>query len=389
MKSLFLSIKKNAPGLCVYLPELYLCSMKKFIISGGGTGGHIYPGIAIAHSLRELSPDCDILFVGAKGKMEMEKVPKEGFPIEGLSVRGLQRRLTLKNLSVPFRLADSLWNARKILRSFKPDAVIGTGGYASAAIGKAAVWQKIPVFLQEQNGYAGLTNKMLANDAQKIFVAYPDMERFFPKEKIKLTGNPVRAGFSDENTGDKNREDYSFFGLSPEKKTLLVLGGSLGARTLNNSLLHTYEMLTDAGFQIIWQTGKLYISELRKQVEGREGLYMNDFIYEMPKAYRCADLVLARAGALTVSELALMQKATVFIPSPNVAENHQFKNAEALQKKSAAGLITDREASEKVLPTVLSLLGNDKERSKMAENIKNFAYPEAAKNIAEDIIRNC
>jgi len=357
---------------------------KKYIISGGGTGGHIYPAIAIAQALQKQNPDAQILFVGAEGKMEMEKVPKAGYKIIGLPIRGIQRQLSLANLSVPFRLIKSLWKANQIIKDFQPDAVIGVGGYASAAMMKVAVWHKIPILIQEQNSYAGLTNKWLAKDAQKICVAYPEMEKYFPEQKIVFTGNPVRADLNTANL----EEAYRFFGLQPHKKTLLVLGGSLGARTINQCLKTGIQQILEAGFQVIWQTGKAYYADIEaftKNID-TEGLFVRDFIYEMNFAYSIADVVISRAGALSISELCLAAKATILVPSPNVSEDHQSKNAMALVKKEAAVLVKDQEASQKLIETALELLKDEQKQQKLAKNIQTLAVADASLRIVAEVV---
>ncbi|MCU0390743.1 MAG: undecaprenyldiphospho-muramoylpentapeptide beta-N-acetylglucosaminyltransferase [Thermoflexibacter sp.] len=359
----------------------------KFIISGGGTGGHIYPAIAIAQELKAQIPDCEILFVGAEGKMEMEKVPKAGFKIIGLPIRGLQRKLTLENLSFPFKLVQSLWKAWKIVKDFKPDAVIGVGGYASGAIMQVAVWQGVKTLIQEQNSHAGLTNRLVSKSVDKICVAYPNMERYFPKEKIIFCGNPVRKDITDlENI---RNEAFKFFDLSENKKTVLVLGGSLGARTINNCLKSGVGELLAQGYQVIWQTGKIYFEEMKNFANtlNNKSLYVKDFIYEMNYAYACADVVISRAGALSVSELCLAGKPTILVPSPNVAEDHQTKNAMALVNENAAILVKDNEASNLLIIKTLELLKDEEKQKILVANIKKLGKPNASKEIVNEIVR--
>ncbi len=359
----------------------------KFIISGGGTGGHIYPAIAIAQELKAQIPDCQILFVGAEGKMEMEKVPKAGFKIIGLPIRGLQRKLTLENLSFPIKLVQSLWKAWKIVKDFKPDAVIGVGGYASGAIMQVAVWQGVKTLIQEQNSYAGLTNKLVAKSVNKICVAYPNMENYFPKEKIVFCGNPVRKDIS--NLEGIRSEAFKFFDLSESKKTVLVLGGSLGARTINNCLKSGVNELLTQGYQVIWQTGKIYFEEMKTIANtlNNKNLYVKDFIYEMNYAYACADVVISRAGALSVSELCLAGKPTILVPSPNVAEDHQTKNAMALVNENAAILVKDGEAKEKLIQETLKLLQDTDRQEVLRLNILKLGKPNASKEIVNEIVK--
>lgn len=358
----------------------------KFIISGGGTGGHIYPAIAIAQELKTQMPDCEILFVGAEGKMEMEKVPKAGFKIIGLPIRGLQRKLTAENLAFPFKLTQSLWKAWKIVKDFKPDVVIGVGGYASGAIMQVAVWQGVKTLIQEQNSYAGLTNKLVAKSVNKICVAYPNMENYFPKEKIVFCGNPVRKDITDLKS--VRSEAFKFFDLSESTKTVLVLGGSLGARTINNCLKSGVNELLAQGYQVIWQTGKIYFEEMKNFANGlnNKNLYIKDFIYEMNYAYACADVVISRAGALSVSELCLAGKPTILVPSPNVAEDHQTKNAMALVNENAAVLVKDGDAKEKLIQEALKLLQDIDRQEVLRENIKKLGKSNASKEIVSCLL---
>lgn len=351
------------------------------MISGGGTGGHIYPAIAIANAWKEKYPASEILFVGAEGKMEMQKVPEAGYAIVGLKVAGLQRRLTLDNLSFPFKLMDSLRMSSKLIRNFKPHAVVGVGGYASGPLLYMAQRKKIPTLIQEQNSYAGLTNKLLAKGAGAICVAYPGMDTFFPKEKIKYTGNPVRKDIL--TLEGKVEQAFLHFGLDRSKPVLLVLGGSLGAKTINEAVLRHMEEFEALGYQVLWQTGKFYYEEMKAKlaVTGLKHTHALEFIKNMDLAYAAADLVISRAGALSVSEISLAGKAVVFIPSPNVVDDHQTKNAMALVKNNAAAILRDSDAVEGLLAVVEELMQDPATRVRLAENILKLAKPEAAKEI--------
>ncbi|MDP4210441.1 MAG: undecaprenyldiphospho-muramoylpentapeptide beta-N-acetylglucosaminyltransferase [Bacteroidota bacterium] len=359
----------------------------KIIISGGGTGGHIFPAISIANALKAIDPEIDILFVGAKGRMEMQKVPAAGYPIIGLPISGFQRKLSLKNLVVVTKLAYSLIRARQVIRKFKPDAVVGVGGYASGPVLKIASSMGIPTLLQEQNSYAGVTNRLLAEKAYKICVAYEHMERFFPAEKIILTGNPVRQDLED--ISGKRAEAIEFFNLDPNRKTLLVLGGSLGAFTINQSIRDHYGKLFVSGVQVIWQTGSRYYTEILEDTKKRtlSQIKVYDFISRMDLAYAAADLVISRAGAGTISELCLVGKPAVLVPSPNVAEDHQTKNAQALVDKDAARLIVDAEASTMLIDKALFFITNDSVLAKLSENISKMAKRDSAKRIAEEVLK--
>lgn len=362
--------------------------MKKVIISGGGTGGHIFPALSIANALKRLNKDIEILFVGAEGKMEMEKVPEAGYKIVGLPVRGLQRKLTLNNLKVLWNLWRSLKKAKRVVREFKPDAVVGVGGYASGPIGKVATNAGIPLVLQEQNSYAGVTNKLLAKKAAKICVAYEGMERFFPKEKIIFTGNPVRKDLL--NAVNERAEGIAFYGLDANKKTVLVTGGSLGAGSINKAMVRWLEKI--AGWkdvQVIWQCGSYYHKELEEQLKGRmpENVKFMPFLKRMDLAYACADLVVARAGAGTISELCLLGKAVVLVPSPNVAEDHQTKNAMALVNKQAAVMVKDAEVVERLGEVMERLLQDDGERKSLSEHILTLAMKDSDEMIAREILK--
>ncbi|WP_439184898.1 undecaprenyldiphospho-muramoylpentapeptide beta-N-acetylglucosaminyltransferase [Carboxylicivirga taeanensis] len=359
-------------------------STLKVIISGGGTGGHIFPAIAIANSVKELQPDAKILFVGALGKMEMEKVPAAGYAIVGLPVAGFHRKLTLRNLAFPFKLLNSLLKARKVIRQFKPDVAVGVGGYASGPVLRVASQTGVPSLLQEQNSFPGVTNRLLAKKAARICVAYQGMERFFTKEKILITGNPVRNDLL--NSIDRDTA-INFWNLDPQKKVILVIGGSLGARSINNGIIATIDHLP-ADVQMIWQTGRLYFDEMKNRLPQAvaERVLVTDFIGRMDMAFAAADLVVSRAGASSISELAILGKPTIFVPSPNVSEDHQTKNAKALVDKDAAVLLPDARVNE-LLGEASALLGESAKLQNLSENIKLFAKPDAARTIANEVIK--
>jgi len=368
----------------------------RVIISGGGTGGHIFPAVSIANKLKQLNPDTEILFVGAEGKMEMEKVPAEGYRIVGLPIVGVQRRLSLKNLmnnvTVPFRIVGSLLHARQIVKDFKPDVVIGVGGYASAPLLWAATGMKIPAVIQEQNGFAGVTNKILSKRVQSICVAYDGMERFFPKDKIVKSGNPIREAVSRPATPEMKAEAIKFYGLDPEKKHLFVVGGSLGSSTLNNAMKHWIQDGCPDGEQVevIWQCGKYYkkgVDEFMASHPDIQGIWTYDFIARMDYAYAAADVVISRSGASSVSELCAMGKAVIFVPSPNVAEDHQTHNAMALVRKDAAMLVKDEEARDELLPTAIGLLKNTERRSILEKNAEAMALRNAAQVICDEVYK--
>lgn len=360
----------------------------KIIISGGGTGGHIFPAIAIADALKELVPGVEILFVGALGRMEMEKVPAAGHKIEGLWISGLQRSLTLKNLSFPFKVISSTLKARKIIKEFKPQAAVGVGGYASGPTLRAAASLNIPTILQEQNSYPGITNKLLASKADFICVAYPEMDKYFPKEKIILTGNPVRKDIM--STGATRVEALNFFGLTPEKPLILSVGGSLGALTLNRSIHAGLKELEEAGIQVIWQTGKAYADTAANAVKEANvsGIKALPFINRMDLAYAAADVVISRAGAIAISELCLKGKPSILVPSPNVAEDHQTRNALSLVSSEAAIMVRDNAAWENLVKTAIKLAGDKETQNRLSNNIIKLAHPDAALEIARIII-NC
>ena len=358
--------------------------MKKFIISGGGTGGHIFPAIAIADELKRRLPDAEILFVGAKDRMEMQKVPQAGYPIEGLWISGLQRKLSWQNLLFPLKFISSLLKSRSIIKRFKPDAVIGTGGFASGAVVKVAGQMGIPTFIQEQNSYAGITNKMLAKNAHKICVAYDAMEQFFPKEKIVKTGNPIRDGLL--NIGEYRSEGLSYFHLDSQRKTLLVLGGSLGARRINQLIEQQLPLFEQLGVQVLWQCGKLYYEEYKKY--NSEQVRVLAFIDRMELAYAAADVIISRAGASSVSELCVVGKPVIFIPSPNVAEDHQTKNARAIADKQAAILLRESELNEQFANTFSKLIADEAQQEALSAHIKALAQPNATKDIVNLILND-
>ncbi len=351
------------------------------ILSGGGTGGHIYPAISIANELKEKYPEANFLFVGANDRMEMEKVPQAGYDIEGLWISGLQRKLTLKNLSFPFKLISSLWNAHKIIKKFKPTIVIGTGGFASGPTLYAASRKGVKTLIQEQNSYPGITNKLLSKKADKICVAYDGLERFFPTEKIIKTGNPVRQDLLD--VKGKREEAIVHFDLKPKQKTVVIIGGSLGARAINNLIEKHIHWLIKNDIQVIWQTGKLYFEEFKKYDE-LEGVQTYAFLNRMDLTYAAADFLISRAGASSISELCIIGKPVIFIPSPNVAEDHQTKNALSVVNKNAALLL--KESELEMFQTMFSELLKDEElQQKLSKNIKKLALPNATKDIVKEI----
>ncbi|MEM9687509.1 MAG: undecaprenyldiphospho-muramoylpentapeptide beta-N-acetylglucosaminyltransferase [Bacteroidota bacterium] len=355
----------------------------RFIVSGGGTGGHIYPAIAIANALKKRYPGAEFLFVGAKNRMEMEKVPQAGYVIKGLWISGLQRRLTLKNLSFPFKVIHSLWNASRILKQFKPDMVIGTGGYASGPVMKMAAIKHIKYVIQEQNSYPGITNKLLAKKAEKICVAYDGLTQFFPEEKIIKTGNPVRQDLLEINI--KREEAQELFHLKKDKTTLLVIGGSLGARRINQLIEKELVFFKQHQIQLLWQCGKLYYEDYKKYQN--DTIHIHAFLDRMDLAYAAADIIISRAGAGTVSELCIVGKPVIFIPSPNVAEDHQTRNASAIAAEKAAILIGEKELDESFEKVFLSLFSSEEEQKKLSRNIKKLALPEAAAHIVDEIVK--
>lgn len=358
----------------------------RIIISGGGTGGHIFPAVAIANALKAKRPDTEILFVGALGRMEMQRVPAAGYNIKGLPICGFSRKNLLKNFAVLFKLWKSQRMAKKIIKDFKPMVAVGVGGYASGPTLNQCASMGIPCLIQEQNSYAGVTNKLLAKKASKICVAYEGMERFFPKDKIVLTGNPVRQQLLE--TQLTKAEALRTFGLEPSKKTILILGGSLGARTINDSVMAHLDELQNSGVQVIWQTGKNYFENIKQQLAEKSpmpALKPTDFIADMGAAYRAADLVISRAGASSISEFCLIGKPVILVPSPNVAEDHQTKNAMALVNRQAAQFVSDAEAPQKLIPLALSTVKNDQILGQLSHNIKLMALRNSAETIANEV----
>ena len=359
----------------------------RIIISGGGTGGHIFPAVSIANAIKELRPDTDILFVGAEGRMEMHRVPAAGYPIKGLPVAGFDRKNLLKNIPVLIKLFKSQRLAKKIVKDFRPHAAVGVGGYASGPTLKVAGSMGIPTLLQEQNSYAGVTNKLLAKQAHKICVAYEGMERFFDKDKIILTGNPVRQDLLNHNMS--REEAIRSFGLDPNKRTILVLGGSLGARTINQCLMNHLDKIKQSDVQFIWQTGKIYIEEARNCVAKAGHLpmiHVTDFISNMATAYSAADLVISRAGAGSISEFCLLQKPVILVPSPNVAEDHQTKNAMALVNKNAALYVKDVEAGDLLIDKAIEAVNQTELLNNLSKNIAELAFTDSANVIAKEVI---
>ena len=360
----------------------------RVIISGGGTGGHIFPAVSIANAVKALRPDAKILFVGALGRMEMQRVPAAGYDIKGLPIRGFYRPLWKPaNIGVAFDYLRSKWLAKKILRQFRPQVAVGVGGYASSAALGAANSLGIPTLLQEQNSYAGLTNKQLAKNAKKICVAYEGMERFFPAEKIMLTGNPVRQQLLE--TTVTHDEAVRSFGFDPSKKTVMLVGGSLGARTINESVLQHLDLIKNSGVQFVWQTGKYYSAEIAKRLEGENipNLKVTDFITDMGAAYKAADLVVSRAGAGSISEFCLLGMPVILVPSPNVAEDHQTKNALALANRDAALYVKDADAPATLLQLAIETVNDDAKLKSLSENVLKLALPNSADIIAKEVIK--
>ena len=358
----------------------------RVIISGGGTGGHIFPAVSIANAVKAMRPDAKILFVGALGRMEMQRVPAAGYEIKGLPICGFDRKNLLKNVKVLYKIWKSQRMAKKIIKDFRPQVAVGVGGYASGPTLNQAAAMGIPCLIQEQNSYAGVTNKLLAKKAEKICVAYEGMERFFPAEKIILTGNPVRQALLDTTI---SREDaIRSFGLDAEKKTILLVGGSLGARTINESMLRHLDLIKESGLQFIWQTGKYYSAEIADRMKGQDlpNLKVTDFITDMGAAYRTADLVISRAGASSISEFCLIGKPVILVPSPNVAEDHQTKNALALSTRDAAIYIKDADAPDSLIQTAIETVNDDAKLKSLSENVLKLALPDSANIIAKEVI---
>lgn len=360
----------------------------RVLISGGGTGGHIFPAISIANAVKNRFPQAEILFIGAEGRMEMTKVPAAGYRIEGLDIQGLDRKRLHRNIAVLWKYFKSLRKAKTLIKNFRPDIAVGVGGYASAPTLRKAASMRIPTLIQEQNSYAGVTNKHLAEKASKICVAYEGMERFFPSSKIVLTGNPVRQDLVSE--GITKEEAYQYFGLRSDKKTILVVGGSLGSRTINSSIANHLDELQSEDIQILWQCGGYYINQMTEELaksEYKDKVRLYDFINRMDYAYKIADLVISRAGAGAISELCLLGKPTILVPSPNVAEDHQTKNARALEKRNAVVVINDKEAEPILLPTAVNLVENEDRLKEMSDNISQLAQKNSSDRIVDEIIK--
>ena len=362
-------------------------SVNRVVISGGGTGGHIFPAVAIADEIKRRNPNAEILFVGALGKMEMEKVPAAGYKIVGLPIAGFQRKLTFSNFLLPFKIIGSLLKARKLLKDFNPEVVIGVGGYASGPTLKAATYLKIPTLIQEQNGFPGKTNKLLAKSVHSICTAYDGLDRFFPKDKILLTGNPVRQEMVD--IANKREEACAFYHMDASKPIVLIIGGSLGARTLNRSVVHAYQDLKNTEVQVLWQSGKLYYSDLKVELADQqaENIHLVEFIERMDFAYAMADIIVSRAGAISVSELCIIGKPVILVPSPNVAEDHQTKNAMALVEKNAAILIKDVDAPSYLINNTLQLLKDKAQCESLSKAILSLGKPNATSAIVDEVER--
>jgi UDP-N-acetylglucosamine--N-acetylmuramyl-(pentapeptide) pyrophosphoryl-undecaprenol N-acetylglucosamine transferase len=359
----------------------------KIVIAGGGTGGHIFPAVAIANALKKIEPGIDILFVGAKGKMEMEKVPQAGYRIKGLDIAGFNRSSLIKNVSLPFKIVRSFLQVRSIFRQFKPDAVVGVGGYSSFPVLRYAQAKGIPTFIHESNSFAGKSNKLLGRKAEKVFVSSTGMEMFFPAHKIMITGNPVRPEIAAFSSIDK-QEAMQFFGLSADKKTVLAVGGSLGAKSINNAVANGLDELRAAGLQIIWQTGKVDAQQWKARAGERGGVWVNDFITQMQLDYAAADVVVSRAGAMAVAELCVVEKPVLFVPYPFAAEDHQTANAKTLVEKNAALMITDSEAGVKLIPEILALASDETKQNILKNNIAKYAVQNADEVIAKEIIQH-
>ncbi len=358
---------------------------KRIIIAGGGTGGHIFPALAIAHALRKKDPTIELLFVGANGKMEMQKIPEAGFRIEGIDIAGFNRSSLIKNIALPFKLIRSFFQVRKIMGSFEPNAVVGVGGYSSFPVLRYAESKGIPCFIHESNSFAGKSNKLLAKKAKRVFVASEGMEIFFPASSIVITGNPVRKNIVDSRIS--RDEALKFFGLSTDKKAVLIVGGSLGAKSINEAIDVGIQMLIDNELQLIWQTGKFYEGRASEKSALYQGLWVNNFIDRMDYAFAAADIVVSRAGAMTIAELCVAAKAVIFIPYPYAAEDHQTANAKNLVNKGAGIMIRDDEAAQKLIPAILDLVKDDQRINELAGNIKKLAITNADERIAEEILK--
>jgi UDP-N-acetylglucosamine--N-acetylmuramyl-(pentapeptide) pyrophosphoryl-undecaprenol N-acetylglucosamine transferase len=359
---------------------------KKIIIAGGGTGGHIFPAIAIANALKKIAPDTQILFVGAKGKMEMEKVPQAGFEIEGLDIAGFNRSSLIKNIGLPFKIIKSFLQVRRILNRYKPDAVIGVGGYSSYPVLRYAQQKKIPSFIHESNSFAGKANMMLAKKATRIFVADDGMEKFFPAVKIVRTGNPVRAAIA--NAKVSRSEGLRFFGLEENKKTILSIGGSLGAKSINEAIAAQLNAFEENNLQLIWQTGKPYAAQGKHAANGKENIWVNDFITQMEYAYAAADMVISRAGAMAIAELCVVKKPVLFVPYPFAAEDHQTANARRLVDKQAGLMIKDSDAMQQLVPTVLALAQNEAQQQALIQHISPLGIKDADNQVATIIMNS-
>ena len=359
---------------------------KRIIIAGGGTGGHIFPAVAIANALKKIDKNIEILFVGAKGKMEMEKVPQAGYDIEGLDIAGFNRSSLIKNLSLPFKLIKSFFQVRKIINQFKPGAVVGVGGYSSFPVLRFAQAKGIPTFIHESNSFAGKSNMMLGKKATKVFTGTDGMEKFFPGEKIMITGNPVRLAISE--AGISREQGLNFFSLEENKKTVLVVGGSLGAKSINEAIGNNLDQLLNAGLQLIWQTGKPYAAKAKEQIAGKQSIWVNDFITQMEFAYAAADIVVARSGAMTVAELCVVKKPVLFVPYPFAAEDHQTVNAMQLVNKHAALMIKDAEVPDKLVPITIDLAKDENWQGQLKNNIGILGITDADKVIANEILKS-
>ena len=358
---------------------------KRIIIAGGGTGGHIFPAIAIANALRKIDTGTEILFVGAKGKMEMEKIPQAGYNIKGLDIAGFNRSSLIKNISLPFKLVKSFLQVRTIVKNFHPDAIIGVGGYSSFPVLRFGQAKGIPTFIHESNSFAGKSNILLGKKATKVFVATDGMEKFFPKEKILITGNPVRSTISQ--SAVTRSEGINFFGLAENKKTVFAVGGSLGAKSINEAISKHLDELLTSGLQLIWQTGKPYAEQAKEETKGRSSVSANEFITQMDCAYAAADVVISRSGAMAIAELCVARKPVLFVPYPYAAEDHQTVNAQNLVNKNAALMVTDNEALDKVVPTIIELANDDNKQAELIENIGRLAITDADKRIAEEVLK--
>jgi UDP-N-acetylglucosamine--N-acetylmuramyl-(pentapeptide) pyrophosphoryl-undecaprenol N-acetylglucosamine transferase len=357
---------------------------KRIIIAGGGTGGHIFPAIAIANALKKIDPSIEVLFVGAKGKMEMEKVPQAGYKIQGLDIAGFNRSSLIKNISLPFKLVKSFLQVRTIVKDFHPDAIVGVGGYSSFPVLRFAQAKGIPTFIHESNSFAGKSNILLGKKATKVFVASDGMEKFFPQEKIVITGNPVRAGISQAVA--TRSEATRFFGLEESRKTVFAVGGSLGAKSINEAISKHLDDLLKADLQLVWQTGKSFAAEGKKKAEGKSAVWVNEFITEMDKAYAAADIVVSRAGAMAIAELCVAKKPVLFVPYPHAAEDHQTVNAKNLVAKNAALMVKDSEALDKVVPIIIELARDENKQNELKKNIGALAITGADRTIAEEIL---